>query len=162
MSKTPIALAIVQDLQTALRAIAVDAGDYATVAATAVKLDPDQSMEEFVRPIGPRPLVVIEAPQTAFEYRPASQVRCVLSSSIHWLDAVDVTDDTDRLQQFCRAASDVERAITRDVTRGGRVVDTRITTVTLNEAITASQVYAEIGIEMVLHRTYGEPDEVTT
>lgn len=155
----PIDFQIVQSVQQALQAIAVAAGYHYDVVATAVKLDPNQAVEELVAPDGPRPFVLIELPPfPPPEYHPAMQIRKVLPLTIHWVSDSTPTDDTSRLKTFCRGLADVERAIAVDVTRGGLAYDTRIGQQSLDMSVGGAQVWAVTEVQVLIHRTYGAPD----
>lgn len=155
----PIAYQIVLTLQQALQAIAVASGYHFDVAATAVKLDPNQDIESLIAPDGPRPFILLELPpQPPPEYHPAGQIRQVLPVTVHWVSDAIPTDDTSRMLTFFRGLADVERAVAVDPTRGGLAVDTRIGQQSFDTAVDGAQVWAQIEIEISLHRTYGAPD----
>lgn len=161
MSSTPIAYAIVKDAQAALQAIAVTAGDFYDVDADAVKLDPEHEVESRVAPDGPRPFIVIEpgALAMAFMDARAGEVKTTLPLTVHWVHEIDPTDDDALLQTFFRGCADVERALTQDITRGGRAVDTRITVCELTPIGDSALVWAEIKVEISSWRTHGAPTE---
>lgn len=154
----PIDYQIVLNLQTALRAIAVADGYHYTVAAAAVKLDPNQSVETLVAPDGLRPFLVLEPLPERWEYQPANQLQMTLPVLIHWLQDSDPTADTSRLQTYLRGCADVERAIAQDITRGGLAVDTRIIKRTPETGVDGALVWAQIETEITICRTYGAPD----
>lgn len=148
---------IVRDVQAALRAISVSAGAYTSVADAAVKLDPNASIEDLIRPDGPRPFVLIELKPDGWEYSPANQVRLTLPMVVHWVSESVPTDDKSRLQTYLRGCADVERALAVDISRGGLAYDTRITERTLDLSMPGSQVWAQIAIEVRVHREFGQP-----
>ena len=158
MAPEPIDYQIVRNLQTALQAIAVGSGYHYTVAATAVKLDPNQNVEALIAPDGPRPFIVLELTPETWAYYPASQVRVVMSLTIHWVSESIPTTDESRLQTYLRGCADVERAMAIDVTRGGLAVDTRIVKRAFDTAIDGAQVWAMVDVALSLHRTFGAPD----
>lgn len=154
----PIDYQIVTNLQTALRAMSVGSGYHYTVTSTAVKLDPNQGIESLIAPGGPRPIVILEVPPESWTYFPASQVRIAMAVTVHWVSDSTPTDDASRLQTYLRGCADVERAIAVDTTRGGLAVDTRIVKRTPEPVGDGSQVWASVDLEILVHRTYGQPD----
>lgn len=155
----PIEFRILQNLQTALLAISVAGGYHYSVAAGAVKLDPNHDVETLTPPSGPRPFIIVQLQPEAWEYRERpSQVHLVVPAIIHWFHDSDPTDDNSRLQTFLRGCADVEQAIAIDLTRGGGAVDTRIVGRAIDPAIDGSQVWAMVAVEIALRRTYGVPN----
>jgi hypothetical protein len=158
MPADPIEFRIIQNLLAALQAITVAGGYHYTVAATAVKLDPNQGIEALIAPGGPRPFVLIEVTPETWQYWPASQVELALPVKIHWVSESTPTDDASRLQTYWRGCADVEKTIAVDISRGGLATDTRITQRTLETVPDGSEVWAAIDVAMKLHRTYGQPN----
>lgn len=154
----PIEFLIVQDLQAALRQISPAAGYHYDVASMAVKLDPNHKIEDFIDPNGPRPFLILEVGKERREYAPASEVRVVLPLTVHWVGESSPAEDENRMQMFYRACADIERAVAKDPSRGGRAVDTRITGRTFDTAVDGAQVWALVDLQVSLWRTYGEPD----
>lgn len=149
---------VVRNLQSALQAITVAGGYHFTVAATAVKLDPNHAVESLVAPDGPRPFVLLEIMADRWEYAPARQLELTLPVTIHWVsDSVPTTDES-RLQTYLRGCADVERAIAVDITRGGLAMDTRVVKRTFDTMVDGAQVWGLIEVLMEIHRTYGQPD----
>lgn len=148
---------IVQSVQAALQAIKVSSGAYYTVAASAVKLDPNASIEDLIRPDGPRPFVLIELKPDVWEYSPANQTTLTLPMVVHWISDSTPTDDASRLKTYLRGCADVEKALAVDIARGGLAVDTRITERSMDLSMAGAQVWAQIGIQIRSHRTVGEP-----
>ena len=165
----PLEFRALQALQAALQGVA-GAGYYYDLAASAVKLDPDQGVDELLEAFGPRPYVILEVTPDRWAYNyGADQVKVVLPVTVHWvheptrtsdqmLGEPESAHDADRLQVFWRGCADVERAIGRDVHLGGLVTDTRI----LNRRWVPSEqdsqrIWAAIETEITLHRTYGQP-----
>lgn len=154
----PLELQIVQSVQAALQAISVAGGYYYDVVASAVKLDPNQAVEDLIAPAGPRPFVIVEVkPDGEWVYEPSNRLRLVQKLTLHWVSASTPTDDTSRLQTFYRGCADVERSIAADHSRGGLAVDTRITGRTLDLAVDGAQVWASIDVDVLSRRTYGAP-----
>lgn len=154
----PIDYLIVRDLQTALRGIAVSSGYHSTVAAVAVKLDPDQDVESLILPDGQRPLAILAVAPEAWDYAPANQVHITWPITVHWIADSDPTDDTSRMHAYLCGCADVERAIAIDSSRGGRAVDTRILKRAMDGSIGGAAVWAVIELEVSFHRTFGAPD----
>lgn len=154
----PISFRIVQNLQTALRAIAVAGGYHYDVAAVAVKLDPNQANDAVHAPGGPRPLVLIQVNPERREYQPANELRMVLPLVVHWVHESDATNDDDRMRVFFRGCADVEQAIAQDLGRGGLAIDTRVIQCTDRDELDGSQVWAQIEVEIRLFRQYGRPN----
>lgn len=155
----PVEYQVIRNLQAALQAISVAGGYHFDVAATAVKLDPNQNIEALVAPAGPRPFVLLDVtPPERWTYQPASQLRLALPLTIHWVSDSVPTSDESKMQTFFKGCADVEQAIAVDVTRGGLAVDTRIIRRALDPNIDGSQVWALIETEVQLHRTYGKPN----
>jgi hypothetical protein len=158
MPPEPIEYQIVLNLQTALLAIAVAGGAHYNVAGGAVKLDPNQNVEALITPGGPRPFVLIEIKPERREYFPSSQLHLFRPIAIHWVSDSDATVDSSRLQVALRGVADVERAIALDITRGGLAYETRIVDTNLDAFPDHAEVWTVTETEIVLHRTYGEPD----
>lgn len=154
----PIEFQVVTNLQTALQGINKAAGYYFDVhAVEAVKLDPNSSVETLIAPDGPRPFIVIEVQPERWEYSPASQVKLTMPLIVHWVSESEPTDDASRLQTFFRGCADVEKAIAVDLSRGGVAADTRILKRTQETAVDGAQVWAMLELQVLLHRTYGQP-----
>ena len=154
----PIEFLIVQDLQSALRQIATSRGYHYDVASMAVKLDPNHNVEQLIAPDGPRPYVILEVGREAWQYHPAMELRLTLPMTVHWVSDSTPTDYDSRMQTFFRGCADVERAITQDLSRGGRATDTRIVGRTFDTAVEGAQVWAMVDLSISLLRTYGQPD----
>jgi hypothetical protein len=161
MSDTPIAYAIVQDVQAALQAMTVAGGYFYTVPSGAVKLDPEHQVEARELPDGLRPFILIELSPLAMEFSDARGGEVVVTQPlvVHWCQDIDSTDDNALLQTFLRGCADVERALTQDITRGGRAVDTRVTGCELKRVADGSGVWADVAVDIRGWRTYGVPTE---
>lgn len=151
----PISFRIVQNMQTALRAIATGSGYHNTVQATAVKLDPNSAVDAVKAPGGPRPLALLQVNPERWIYSPDGEVKLVMPIVVNWVQESDGADDDSHLKTFCRACADVEQAVAADISRGGLAADTRVVKQTNNDDIDGSQVWAQIEIEVQLHRTFG-------
>lgn len=156
---SPIEYAIVRDLQAALQAATVAGGYYYTIAATAVKLDPNHDAEDMVKPSGPRPFVLIEVLPDEWDYSKQNEAILVQKLALHWTHDSDPTVDEDMLLVYFRGCADVEKAITQDITRGGRAVDTKITARTPVIAAEGGKAWATLNVDIRTHREYGVPSE---
>lgn len=154
----PIKFRVVQNLQTALRAISVASGYHYNVASVAVKLDPNQANDAVHAPGGDRPLLLIQVNPERRDYQPAGELREVLPIVVHWVNESDAANDDSRMQTFFRGCADVEQAIAQDLGRGGLAIDTRIVKCINNDDLDGSQVWAQIEIEIPLFRQYGLPN----
>lgn len=155
----PIEYRVILSLQAALRAITAANGFFYSVAQTAVKLDPEQAVEELVgseQEPGPRPFAVLEPLPARWTHEPAQQLALALPVTIHWIHQADQTSDTDWQQVYWRGCADVEQAIAADVERGGLARDTRI--VRCTPARRGAEVEAMVEIEVAIHREYGQPN----
>lgn len=153
----PIDYQVLLNLQTALQAITTAGGYHHTVAATAVKLDPNQNVQALIAPGGPRPFIVIEMKPERREYQPSRRVQIVLPWTVHVVHDADVTSDVSRARTHARASADVEQAVAVDLTRGGRAIDTRVITSELG-GTDGEEVWTMVDLEIALIRTYGSPN----
>lgn len=153
----PLELRLVQAVQTAIRAITVAGGYFYTVEADAVKLDPNASVEELMRPNGDRPFVLIEVQPDEWEYSPANQCKLITRLVLHWVSDSTPTDDTSRLQTYYRGCADLEKALAADISLGGLAVDVRITERSVDYQLNGAQVWAKVAVDIRSHRTVGVP-----
>lgn len=149
---------IVRNLQAALAAMTVAGGYFYDVAATAVKLDPDHDVQALIAPDGPRPFLVLDVASEKWQYAQAHEIKLVLPVTVHWIGESDPTVDEDRVRMFYRASADVEQSVAVDISRGGLAADTRIVWRQLVETVEGPQVWAQIRLEIHLHRQYGQPN----
>jgi hypothetical protein len=155
----PIDFLILTNLQQALQGISLGEGYHFDVRGTAVKMDPNQNVEELVELDDPmRPFIAIEVLPLVFEYQPARRVKVRRPLKVHWVKDSQAERDEDLLETFAKGCADVEKAIAVDITRGGYAIDTRISRATLNRDEDGSEVWVEIDAEVLLIRTYGEPN----
>jgi hypothetical protein len=155
----PIEYQSVRNLQAALLAMTVVGGYHYDMNRVAVKLDPNQNIQDFILPDGPRPMMVVELGEETWDYEGARRLKLLQKLILHWINTSDATIDEDKLHVFFNGCADVERAITQDITRGGLVTDTKIRSRVLDQPPhDGSQVWAKVGIELLSHRTYGAPD----
>lgn len=154
----PVDFLAIQDLQAALQGIRENDGYFYGVAASAVKLDPNQAVEALITPGGPRPFVLIEVKEDAMTFvEKPDGIRHLFGLTIHWVSDSESADDADRMRVFFRGCADVEAAITQDRSRGGLAFDTLIRRRRLDTAVDGSQVWALIDVDLEIRRTYGTP-----
>lgn len=154
----PVDLLSIQDLQTALQGIRENDGYFYGVAASAVKLDPNQAVDELVVPGGARPFVLIEVRNDTMTFvEKPDGIKHLFELTIHWVSESEPTDDTDRMRVFFRGCADVEKAITVDRSRGGLAFDTLIRRRQLDTGVDGSQVWARVDVDLDIRRTYGVP-----
>ena len=152
----PIEYRAVRSLQAALQSIAVAAGYHYTVQGLAVRLDPDQAVEDLIPPEGLRPFIVIGIERERWTYEPASELDLVQPVSVFWVHLPETLTDEGRLLTYFRGCADVEKAISVDFDRGGLASDTRI--VGRERALRGQEIWAALSVEMTLHRQYGQPN----
>lgn len=152
---------IVRDLQACLAAVRQVDGYFYDVVATAVKLDPNQRVEDIVAPDGPRPFVVIEVLPELRDYSTISRaaVKVTRPLVIHWIsEPTDATDEA-RMQMFFRGCSDVEKAIAGTVTkqaRSGLALQTLITGTEWEREDDLFSVWAKVNVDLSHQRLYGD------
>ena len=157
----PIEYRIVRNLQAALQGLTRAGGYHYDVPAVAVKLDPNHGVEELIGTPdapGPRPFIVLEIVPEKFEYFPTGDIKLRMPFVVHWVSDSIPTDDESRLLTFYRGCADVEQAIAVDGSRGGLAADTRVGKRTFDTAVDGAQVWAQIEIEILQHRTFGRPN----
>lgn len=153
----PIEYRIIQDLQAALQSISVAGGYHYDVAAFAVKLDADHSVEELIGDAARRPFYILEVTADAFSYQPSERVRVVMPVTVHAVHEADPTVDEDWVRTYYRLCADIEQAIAVDHRRGGLATDTRILSRTFH-SFNGAQVWAMVQGEIRVPRTYGAPN----
>lgn len=164
----PLDFLLLANLKAALQAIRVADGYYYGVDDAAVKMDAETTIDELVGPESLRPFVLIEPRPEEWEYHPSGEVLYSVPLTLHWVhDPLPMSDallgepaqaeDASRMRVYYRGVADIEKAITRDTSRGGRSVDTRITGRRWNPVNSGQDVWAEIDIELKVYRTYGVP-----
>lgn len=152
----PIEYRILTNLQAALLGVSMASGYHHDLRV--VKLDPNHSVEELLTPDGPRPFAYIQ---------PTSERWSIVSMpnglqiewpiTIHWVHDTDQTDDNSRAKLFFEGCADIERAVTRDLSRGGLAVDTRVVT-RVYTPVDGAQVWARMDLLVRVRRTYGAPN----
>ncbi len=162
----PIDFRIIQNLQTALRAISTTATPayHHTVASLGVKLDADHNVEDLIAsmvsgdPQNPlRPFILLELLADSWEYQPADQVLPSIPFSVHFVNDSDPTVDDALLQEYLRACADIEQAIAVDHTREALAVDTRIVTREMHE-LSGRMVWSTVTAVVRLYREFGKPN----
>ena len=155
----PLEFRIIQNLQTALRAISVANGYHHDIAAFAVKLDPDQDVESLIPgDEALRPFMILALSPDAYEYV-EKPIRILLRMPfiIHVVHNTDPKVDDSKLLTYLRLCADVETAIAIDIERGALATDTRIFEREMHE-LAGQQVWAMVKGEIREHRTYGAPN----
>lgn len=156
---SPIEYQILLNVQAALRAVAVADGYYHDIEEAAVKLDPDVDVEELLRAGGIRPFIYLQPlPEEWLYVGSPNGLELRWPLKVHWVNQTDdPTDDSARAKAFFEGCADVERAITRDISRGGLAMDHRIMARNFNVSENGTQVWAEIDTLIRVHRVYGRP-----
>lgn len=154
----PIDLRILQALRTQLQGIKHSAGFYYTVPASAVRFDPDVTIEDLMAVDGPRPFMVIELTDDPHEvYQAPDELKVTLKVRIYWIHTVSQSDES-RLQVYLRGCADIERAIgVLDRSLGGDATDVVIVDRNLGLAPITSEVCATVDVQIVFYRTFGNP-----
>ena len=155
----PIEYDIVLDYQSTLRTISVVGGYFHDVDTNAVSIDPADHFEMMTGTLLYSPYILIEISSARPpKYFPAMQMLEVLSVDITVVaDAVQLVAAS-RYQTYERLAADVEQALVVDITRGGRVSDTKIVDRQMLWTAGGQRVVAAIQTEARLHREYGKPN----
>jgi hypothetical protein len=153
----PTEFLVLQNLQAALQAISVAGGYHHDVGAFAVKLDPNVDVEALLGDQKLRPFFILELTPDAWEYSPSSMVVVRVPATIHAVNDADVTNDSAWIREYLRLCADVEQAIGGDISRGGRAIDTRITTREFR-SYDGGQVWARVETRISVRRTYGAPN----
>lgn len=149
---------IVQNLQAALRGIAVADGYHFDVNALAVKLDPNENVETLIGATPLRPFVILELDPDAvtIEFAPKG-IRIVMPLLLHAVTDSDPTVDDSWLQTYFRLCADLEQAIAQDITRGGLAVTTKVLSRSLR-TLNGAQVWAQVAAQVDVIRTFGVPN----
>lgn len=160
---TPVLLAIVLNMQTALQGISTAAGYFNTVKLTSVVLDPIALTMESPTEL---PFVVIghliEPVDQVFTSRGGIGGRSamLLTDRIILEAALDApgTSTARKLTAIAQFAADVEVALVKDVSRGGWAMDTRVKQFTSFVGLPAqSRCFVQVPIEIKYGRQYGQP-----
>jgi hypothetical protein len=146
---------MVLNLQAALLAIAVASGYYHDLSPTAVRLDANANIEELIGENQVRPFVLINVLPETRTYSPAMRVDIATPIEIHFVNEPPDPDDATRLREFFRARADIERAVTRDITRGGTAIDTKILDNSLEQVDGTSLVWTKTQLRVLSRRVYG-------
>lgn len=154
----PIEFQILENVQTALRGISTTSGYYSDIVDEAVKLDPDVDAETLRGRQSMWPFIFLQPMPEEWIYEGMPNgLRLEWPLKIHWVNDTDGTDDAAKARAFFRGCADVERAITRDISRGGLAIDHRIRTRAFNLSDDGTVVWAEIDTVIRVRRTYGTP-----
>lgn len=154
----PIEYRIVRNLQTALRGISSAGGYHHDVAALAVKLDANSSVEDLIGDSALRPFFILELPPDVFaEYQGAKRLRILMPFVVHAVTDSDATVDEDWVKTFYELCADVEQAMAVDITRGGLATDTRVLKREF-QTYNGRQVWAMVNGEIRVPRVFGLPN----
>lgn len=160
----PIGLRILQDIQTHLRRISVQAGFFHTVQSAAVLLDP----EELLLWSGPLPVfLVVRTPDGSRSFQPSNRIKNILQVTVlARMDAVG-NDPMRKAVVRERLLADVEKVLTSDapgappssgITRGGLAIDTRLLEPSDWAGFGSNNaVLIEQPVNVHLVRVYGQP-----
>jgi len=152
----PIEYDILLNLKTALEAISIAGGYHHDVGA--VSVDPADHTEALLGTSAQVPFFIVEiATARGLQYFPASQLLERIPVDITAAHNAEQLVQTARLQTFQRLAADIEKALTVDVTRGGRATDTRIVDKQMFMSVGGQRVLAVVQCEVRLYREYGKP-----
>jgi hypothetical protein len=150
----PIRLSVLKSMQTALQGISTAAGYYFDVRAEAVTLDRRNLATATLLPA----FVINSGAGGTRTYFPSMRMREIFPVVIYGrADAMGIRDMSRRQTIFERLVADLERALTRDITRGGLAVDTRLQSPLepYMEMDPINSVYIEQPVDVTLRRVYG-------
>lgn len=163
-ANSPVEYRILLSLQTALQQIAVAGGYHYDVAAIAVKLDPNVSVEQLIGDSALRPFVILEMLPDAYDYSgvkggPIGRGRVIVKAPfiVHAVNDSDVVVDESWIWTYYRLVADVEQALAVDIQRGGLAYETRVLTRKF-QTFNGEQVWASVQGEVRLTRNYGDPN----
>ena len=156
----PIALTVLENAASALRAIATGAGYHYTVKSTSVVLDPIEIL--LVSPTECPFLVVHFAGPGKREFMPALRMKDELRLAVVGCVICDgpggVVADP-KMAAWANLAADIEKALTVDATRGGNAIDTRLDQP--DEPMLGfggqNRVIVVQPVRVILRRVYGQP-----
>lgn len=145
-----------------LRQIDPSRGFFSHVEDVAVKLDPDQSLEEL---IGVYPAIVLmPGNDETWQYEPGSQAIASIPWRLVWVASARTEEpsgsgleDGGRMLAYWRACRDVLKVFIDDVTLGGLVTELRITNRAWNREIDGLDVHAVIDFTMRTRRDFTSP-----
>lgn len=155
---TPVLLAIVLNLQTALQGIAQAAGYFNTVKATSVVLDP---VALLTVPATEVPFIVVGHHQVAVSRTWTSRPNAFQDVTRFTLQTrfdAPGTDVARKVTAYTQWIADIEVAVAADITRGGVALDTKVEQAQPYFGLPNENIcYAEIPIEIRWQRLYGKP-----
>ena len=155
---TPVALAVLQSIQTALRAIAVSSGYFYDVKSTSVVLDP---IPLAMIPTTETPFFVLDPEANGQNlYTTSRPVALKVDFTVPICVRVDAPgDDPDRKRTAgWQVYADVERALSADPQRGLLALYTYVEWPTFGFGPPSqNEVYVEIPVRVLLQRAYGTP-----
>lgn len=166
----PIEYRIIRHVQATLQAVRAAEGFFYSLPGVGVKFDPNINVEQLVDTAqGLRPFCLIQVAPETWQYSPASQIKLRMPVTVHWLHDAHALEealvgepspprDEDRVKLYFRGCADVEQALAVDSGRGGLATDTRIGKRTMNPEIDSQLVHAMVDLEILVHRTFGQPN----
>jgi hypothetical protein len=152
-----VVLAILLDMQTAMRAITTSDGYFYTVKETSVVLDPEPL--ELV-PATELPYVVFgDMTSNGRSFATSRPVAIKDDFTVDLWFRVDVPMGANKARKLTAGwnfAADMEVALTRDPQRGERALYTYVEQPTIHAGVPASnQVYGQVPVRVTLQRAYG-------
>lgn len=154
---TPVVLAALLNLQTALQGIATSAGCFYDVKASSVVLDP-VALDSV--PTTETPFLVLDGETGQNDYTTSRPVAIKNDFTVTLYVRIDAAgDDSSRLRTAAwKFYADVERRVALDPQRGGVAMFTYVQWPTFHLGLASQgQVILEIPIRILLQRTYGQP-----
>lgn len=147
---------LLQDVQTALRAISVAGGYFFDVENDAVSLDPMNQIAAMTGELLYDPFFVIElAPTEDPPLFPSSQLIDELVIRISAATDAEQLEDDGLLKAFTRLTSDIEKAVEVDVTRSGLCSRHTMGGCQMGLIAGTTRVFAVCETNARVHRTHG-------
>lgn len=152
----PLRLRLLHSLATALRGIRQADGYYYTVKPESVMLDPVNILTVAATAL---PVFLVEpSTEGVRTYQPANRLEYAFFASITARVEADSLGASRKTEAWERLLADIERALTRDITREGLAIDTRLGEPTpLSTIGPDSMVLVLQPVELRHVRVYGEP-----
>lgn len=156
----PIEYRILLNVQSALQTISQGGGYFFTVGASAVSLDPVDTIDIVLGRAAASPFFVVEVGSAGRPtYQPASQILELLPINIiAFANAEQQQDPVAKTKVYERLCADIEKAMTVDISRGGMATDTRIIGRQMQVTTGSVRVVALVQVEIRVYRTYGAPN----
>lgn len=157
---TPLRQQVLEALQVKLQAISGNPTYFNTVKSTSVVLDPGKGPNIMTIPSTELPFFIIEPTDAGSKfYMPSLRLREEFQVTITARQDVEGPIHTrNKMQVWERLIADIEVAMTRDITLGGLVVDTRVQIPTPGFDLGATtSIFVVQPVVCRLIRTYGSP-----